>query len=54
MQSEVSFLASEDVAHGLGGFFPRRGGDMGVGVQGEACREVTEHAAGGLDIHAVL
>ena len=27
---------------------------MGIGVQGEACGEVTQHAADGLDIHAVL
>ena len=27
---------------------------MGVGIQGEACGEVTQHAADGLDIHAVL
>ena len=27
---------------------------MGVGVQGEACGEVTQHSADGLDVHAVL
>ena len=27
---------------------------MGVGVQGEACGEVTQHAGHGLDIHTVL
>lgn len=27
---------------------------MGVGVQGEAGGEVTRHAGGGLDVHAVL
>ena len=27
---------------------------MGVGVQGEACGEVTEHAADRLDVHTVL
>ena len=27
---------------------------MGVGVQGEACGEVTEHTADRFDIHAVL
>ena len=27
---------------------------MGVGVQREACRVVTEHTADGLDVHAVL
>ena len=27
---------------------------MGVGVQGEACGEVTEHTADCLDVHATL
>jgi len=27
---------------------------MGVGVQGEACGEVTEHAADRLDVHTIL
>ena len=27
---------------------------MGIGVQGEACGEVTQHAADGLDVHAIL
>ena len=27
---------------------------MGVGIQGEACGEVTEHAGHRLDVHAVL
>ena len=27
---------------------------MGVGVQGEACGEVTQHAGHRLDIHSVL
>ena len=30
------------------------GGDVGVGVQREACRVVTQHTADGLDVHAVL
>ena len=30
------------------------GGDVGVGVQREARRVVTEHTADGLDVHAVL
>ena len=30
------------------------GGDMGVGVQREARRVVTQHTADGLDVHAVL
>ncbi len=27
---------------------------MGIGVQSEACGEVTQHARDGFDIHAVL
>ena len=27
---------------------------MGVGVQGEACGEVAQHTADGLDVHTVL
>ena len=27
---------------------------MGIGVQGEACGEVTQHAGYGLDVHTVL
>ena len=27
---------------------------MGVGVQGEACREVPQHTGHGLDVHSVL
>ena len=30
------------------------GGDVGVGVQREARRVVTQHTADGLDVHAVL
>ena len=32
----------------------RVGGDVGVGVQREACGVVTQHTADGLDVHAVL
>ena len=32
----------------------RVGGDVGVGVQREARRVVTQHTADGLDVHAVL
>ena len=28
-------LHTQHIAHGLGGFFLRRGGDMGVGVRGD-------------------
>lgn len=27
---------------------------MGIGVQGEACREVSQHAGYRLDVHSVL
>ena len=27
---------------------------MGIGVQGEACGEVTQHAGYGLDVHTIL
>ena len=47
-------LNTQHISHGLGGFFLRRGGDMGIGVQGEACGEVTEHTADCLDVHTVL
>ena len=30
------------------------GGDMGIGVQGEACGKVTQHSADCLDVYAVL
>jgi len=47
-------LHTQHISHGLGGFFLCRGGDMGIGVQGEACREVTQHAGQRLDIYSVL
>ena len=42
------------ITYRRGGFFLGRGGDMGVGVQGEACGEVAEHTADRLDVHAIL
>ncbi len=47
-------LHTQHIPHGLGGFFLCRGSDMGIGVQSEACGEVTQHARDGFDIHAVL
>ena len=38
----------------MGSFFLGGGGDVGVGVEGEACGEVTEHTADRLDVHAIL
>ena len=47
-------LQTQDVSHGLGGFFLCRGSDMGIGVQGEACGEVAQHTGHRLDVHSVL
>lgn len=44
----------EDISHGLGGFELGVGGDVGVGVQRETRRVVTEHTADGFHVHAVL
>ena len=33
-------LHTQDISHGLSGFFLCRSRDMGIGVQGEACGEV--------------
>lgn len=48
------FLADEDVAHGGGGFFLRRGGYMGIGIEGKACGKVPQHAGDRLDVHPIL
>ena len=45
---------TQNISHGLGGFFLCRGSDVGIGVQGEACGEVPKHAGHRLDIHTVL
>ena len=47
-------LSGKKISHGLGGFFLCRGCHTCIGVQGEACGEVAEHAGYRLDIHAVL
>ena len=47
-------LHVQDISHGQSGFFLYRGGDMGIGVQGEACGEVAQHAGHRLDIYSVL
>ena len=47
-------LQTKDISHGLCGFLLRRGGDMGIGIQGEACGEVTQHAGHRLDVHTIL
>ena len=47
-------LSGKKISHGLSGFFLCRGGDVGVGVQGEACGEVTQHTGHRLDVYSVL
>ena len=47
-------LSGKKISHGLSCVFLCRGGDVGVGVQGEACGEVTQHAGHGLDVHTIL
>ena len=50
--------ASEDIrqnfSHGPGRLLLGRRRDMGVGVQGEPCREVAQHPGHRLDVHPVL
>ncbi len=50
----MSQLSAEYIPHGECRFFLGGGGDMGVGVQGEASGEMAEDAGYGLDVHAVL
>ena len=47
-------LHAQDILHSLGGFFLCRGGNMGIGVQGEACGEVSQHAGYRLNVHTIL
>ena len=47
-------LQAQDISHGLSCFFLSCGGNMGVGVQGEASGEVTQHSADRLDVYSVL
>ena len=51
---KVSDSAGENVPHGLGRFQLRVGGNVGIGVQGEACRVMAQHTADGFHVHAVL
>ena len=44
----------EDTAHRIGGFFLRRGCDVGVGVQRKSRAVVSQHPGDCLDVHAVL
>ena len=46
-------LHTQDISHGLGGFLLCRGSDMGIGVQSEACGEVTQHTGHRLDIEGI-
>ena len=47
-------LQAQDISHGLGGFFLCRSGNMRIGIQGEACGEVTQHAGHCFNVHSVL
>ena len=42
-QRKVSDSTGEDIAHGLGRFQLRVGGDVGIGIQREPRRVVAEH-----------
>ena len=53
-QRKASDNAREDIAHGLGGFQLRVGGNVGVGVQREACGVVAQHGGYRFHIHTVL
>ena len=44
----------QDLFHGPGGLLLGRCGDMGIGVQGEACREVPQHSGHRFDVHSIL
>ena len=44
----------EDIAHRIRRLALGLGGDVGIGVQGEACRVMAKHTADGLHIHTVL
>ena len=43
----------QNISNRLRRFLLCQGGDMGVGVQGEACREVAQHAGDRLNVHSV-
>ena len=44
----------QDSFHGLGRLLLGRRGDVGIGVQGEPCREVPQHPGHRLDVHPIL
>lgn len=46
--------AGEEAADSISGFGLHRGGDVGVGVQGEACGVMAQHGGQGFDVYAVL
>ena len=48
------YLYAQYIPYRIGGFFLSNCCYMGVGVQGKACGEVTQHAADRFDIHTVL
>lgn len=48
------YLYAQYIPYRIGGFFLSNCCYMGVGVQGKACGEVTQHAGDGLDVHTIL
>ena len=57
MEKSVSCFSNlyiEDIPHRFGSFFLGGGGDVGVGVRGEAGGEVSEHTTNCLDVHSIL
>ena len=54
IQHTISSLHRQYIPHSPGCFFLCAGGDVGVGVQGEAGGEVAQHTGDSLDVHTVL
>ena len=50
----LSDCRRQDLLHGLGRLLLSRYCDVGVGIQGEACREVSQHPGHRLDVHPIL
>ena len=51
---ELLDSTGEEAADGVGCLGLHCGGDVGVGIQREACGVVTQHSGQGIDIHAIL
>lgn len=48
------WLNAQHISNGLSSLLLGGGGNMGIGIEGEAGGEVAEHTADRLDVHAVL